>query len=366
MKSNFPLKAAALICCAVIMISFAAAALPLSQRGAEGAAEVPEYDYGPLKAEQNAVIASEATEYACAMYIDGVLAGYYKDVTAAKEELEHQKSLLLEQSGVDYISASFSNNVTFKSGSYAVSQIEAAESRAFPELSAEIRYYETVGYTLDYEVEYRDNAELYYGREKTVSEGRDGYSETTYLVVLSGGKELSRTAVAENIVTEPVNCVIERGVKAKKPSADVTPIFIVPYDGAITSEYGTRYLMGNSFHKGVDISGVKSSSECYGAEIHAGGDGVVIQAGWMDGFGYVVIIEHANGMHSYYAHQKQVACSVGDVVKQGDVIGYIGSSGRSTGPHVHFELRVPDENGKYYAIDPEPYLIDYDSYPHRG
>ena len=167
------------------------------------------------------------------------------------------------------------------------------------------------------------------------------------------------------MLEEPVNQVVERGVKAKKAVTDISPIFTMPYEGGITSEYGTRYLMGGTFHNGVDISGVNNSSECYGAEIHAAGDGTVIKAGWESGFGYLVIIEHSNGIHTYYAHQKKVACKVGDVVKQGDVIGYIGSTGNSTGPHVHFEIRVPDEDGKYYSVDPEPYIIDYDSYPHR-
>ena len=200
---------------------------------------------------------------------------------------------------------------------------------------------------------------------QVVVEGADGSADDTYLVVTVDGVETSRTLIASNITAEPVNCVIERGIKAKKAVSNVTPIFIMPYEGSITSEYGTRYLMGNTFHKGVDISGVRNSSECYGKEIHAAGDGTVYFAGWQSGFGYLVIIEHANGIRTYYAHQKKVAVKAGDEVKQGDVIGYVGNSGNTTGPHVHFEIRVPDEDGKYYDVDPEPYIIDYDSYPHR-
>ncbi len=365
MKNKLRFKTASLVCFAVLIISFALAALPMLHGESTAVTEIPENSYA-AESERSPDFVPEETRFACALYIDGKLAGYYSDVAAAKAELERQKQSVLENSGVAYVSAAFGNSFTFKSERFPVSYIEAASGLPFPQLDVELTCYETVGNTVEHTVQYRDNADLNPGKEKLISEGKDGYTETTYRIVLRNGVEVSRSAVAENIIAEPVAEVIERGVKAKKTAADITPVFIAPYDGAITSEYGTRYLMGNTFHKGVDISGVKSSSECYGAEIHAAGDGTVIHAGWMDGFGYLVILEHDNGMRTYYAHQKNVACKVGDSVMQGDVIGYIGTSGRSTGPHVHFEVRVPDENGKYYSIDPEPYIIDYDSYPHRG
>ena len=364
MKKKLPFKTASVICCAVLVVSFVLAAIPAFKNDPGHSAEIPQNTYVPPLHEREWDYCSEETEYACAMYIDGALAGYYADIEAAKAALNAAADKQLSVLCAECINSELKNDVTFKSGYYPVSQL--AESTAgIPILTLQYTVYNTVSRVIDYAVEYRDNAEQYSGKEKVLTSGAEGLSDDTYVVVMLNGAEISRTLVSSNIIAEPVNEVIERGIKLKKGSADITPLFTMPYEGGITSEYGTRYLMGNTFHKGVDISGVNNSSECYGAEIHAAGDGVVIRAGWESGFGYLVIIEHANGMRTYYAHQKKVGVKEGAYVKQGDVIGYIGSTGNSTGPHVHFEIRVPDENGKYYAIDPEPYIINYSSYPHR-
>lgn len=365
MKNTFSFKTAALICCAVLIISFAVAASVFSGGGASGMTEVPENSYAEDKFAGRSDFSPEETETACALYIDGALAGYYKDKAAAEYAVESAGLSQLAELETPYISSEIISSVLYKTGEYPVTQIASASAVEFPRLTIAVTSYVTEHTVLEYAVEYRDDASQYAGREKVVVEGADGSSEDTYLVVTVDGIETSRTLIASNITAEPVNCVIERGIKAKKAVSNVTPIFIMPYEGGITSEYGTRYLMGNTFHKGVDISGVNNSSECYGKEIHAAGDGTVYFAGWQSGFGNLVIIEHANGIRTYYAHQKKVAVKAGDEVKQGDVIGYVGSSGRATGPHVHFEIRVPDENGKYYDVDPEPYIIDYDSYPRR-
>ena len=77
-----------------------------------------------------------------------------------------------------------------------------------------------------------------------------------------------------------------------------------------------------------------------------------------------MIIEHSNGLHTYYAHQSKIGVKVGDYVKQGDVIGYIGNSGNSYGAHLHFEIRVPGSDGEYKnSVDPADYLIGYEYYP---
>jgi murein DD-endopeptidase MepM/ murein hydrolase activator NlpD len=77
----------------------------------------------------------------------------------------------------------------------------------------------------------------------------------------------------------------------------------------------------------------------------------VIHAGWLGGYGNLVVIDHGNGLATAYAHNSSLAVSVGQSVTQGDVISYVGSTGHSTGPHMHFEVRV---NGA--AVDPLGYL----------
>ncbi|MFN8040306.1 MAG: peptidoglycan DD-metalloendopeptidase family protein [Acidimicrobiales bacterium] len=115
-----------------------------------------------------------------------------------------------------------------------------------------------------------------------------------------------------------------------------------PISGVVTSPFGTRW---GRMHQGIDI-GAGS-----GTPIHAAGSGTVFFCGVMDGYGNVALIDHGNGMVTLYAHQSQLACSVGQRVGTGQVIGYVGSTGHSTGPHLHFETRV-----RGVAVDPMQYL----------
>jgi murein DD-endopeptidase MepM/ murein hydrolase activator NlpD len=106
---------------------------------------------------------------------------------------------------------------------------------------------------------------------------------------------------------------------------------IWPVSGPITSPFGMRW---GRLHPGIDI-GVP-----IGTPIHAAKSGTVIYASWMSGYGYFVIIDHGGGFSTAYAHQSRLAVSVGEQVAQGQVIGYSGNTGESTGPHLHFETRV--------------------------
>lgn len=117
----------------------------------------------------------------------------------------------------------------------------------------------------------------------------------------------------------------------------------------ITSGYGTRMhpIQGISkFHTGLDIGNAG-----YGAPVIAAADGVVTLASYYGGYGNCVMINHGNGVSTLYGHGQKILTSVGTIVKQGDVIMEVGSTGASTGPHLHFEVRI---NGKHTS--PIPYL----------
>jgi murein DD-endopeptidase MepM/ murein hydrolase activator NlpD len=117
---------------------------------------------------------------------------------------------------------------------------------------------------------------------------------------------------------------------------------IWPVNGPVTSGFGMRW---GRMHQGIDIS---ASS---GTPIRAAKAGAVITAGTMGGYGNVVIISHGGGFTTLYAHQSRLSSAQGQEVAQGQIIGYVGSTGHSTGPHLHFETRV---NGA--AQDPRRYL----------
>ena len=123
---------------------------------------------------------------------------------------------------------------------------------------------------------------------------------------------------------------------------------IWPVSGPITSEFGwrTHPIFGSArFHSGLDIGAD------YGVPIHAAQSGIVIEAGWIGGYGNTIMIEHGGGIVTLYGHNESLAVGVGQHVNQGDVIAYCGSTGNSTGPHCHFEVRVGGE-----PVSPWDYL----------
>ena len=115
---------------------------------------------------------------------------------------------------------------------------------------------------------------------------------------------------------------------------------IWPIVGEITSEFGwrTHPIYGDSrYHSGLDIAGD------YGDPIHAAAAGQVIYSGWISGYGYAVVIDHGGGISTLYGHNESLVVSEGQIVAQGQVIAYCGSTGNSTGPHCHFEVREGGE-----------------------
>lgn len=122
---------------------------------------------------------------------------------------------------------------------------------------------------------------------------------------------------------------------ASRPAAS-TGGMAMPASGPITSYFGYRYhpiLHFTRFHAGIDIGAG------WGSPIVAAGDGQVIGAGWSGGYGREVQIAHGGGLVSLYGHMSEIVAQPGSFVREGQVIGYVGSSGLSTGPHLHFEVR---------------------------
>jgi murein DD-endopeptidase MepM/ murein hydrolase activator NlpD len=117
---------------------------------------------------------------------------------------------------------------------------------------------------------------------------------------------------------------------------------IWPVQGPVTSPFGFRW---GRMHEGIDI-GVGA-----GTPIHAAASGTIIYCGWESGYGNLTVIDHGGNLATAYGHQSSIAVACGQHVSQGDVIGYVGSTGHSTGPHLHFEVRI---NGS--PVDPLGYL----------
>lgn len=129
-----------------------------------------------------------------------------------------------------------------------------------------------------------------------------------------------------------VNSGYVSGASIKKVELGIS--LIKPISGIITCRFGSRESTSPTGHRGLDIAAPT------GTPIKAASAGTVTTAGWNDSYGYMVIISHGNGIQTVYAHSSQLLVSVGQKVSQGQVIAKVGSTGYSTGPHLHLEIRV--------------------------
>lgn len=171
---------------------------------------------------------------------------------------------------------------------------------------------------------------------------------------LNTDKEALESAQAQlEADSEAIGILIQRQMAAGKarlrdPVVLGSGRLLYPSDGAITSAFGWRRhpLLGSSrFHAGIDFGA------SYGSTIRAADSGTVIFSGWYGGYGYAVVIDHGGGIATLYGHSSELYVSEGQTVQRGEAIAAVGSTGLSTGPHLHFEVR---ENGK--PVDPTRYL----------
>lgn len=159
------------------------------------------------------------------------------------------------------------------------------------------------------------------------------------------------TMELQNSQPDKINPVQENKKTTDNTGALAATPSIWPASGAVTSGFGQRsspWEDGSELHPGIDIA-VDS-----GTPVVATADGEVVKSGLSGGYGNIVQISHGNGIETIYGHNSKVAVSAGQTVKKGQIISYAGSTGRSTGPHVHYEIRV---NGT--AVDPIKFLVLY-------
>lgn len=265
-----------------------------------------------------------------------------EDITKEKEE-----NVLYEVVSGDCISLIANNNgmtvaeflsinpeISIEEGIYVGDQVVIQVPK--PELSVIRKEQQTYTETYEEEVVYIDNPDAYIGDDTVLVEGSAGEREVTAMVVYEGDVETDREILAQTVLVQAVPKEVSRGTKA-------LPTYIKPITGGtFTSGYGYRW---GELHRGVDWA-------CpIGTTARAARAGVVIHAGWANSYGYCVYIDHGDGVVTRYAHLSKVLVSSGQYVSQGDKIGLTGNTGRSTGPHIHFEICI---NGS--PVNPLSYL----------
>jgi len=213
---------------------------------------------------------------------------------------------------------------------------EITVSASIPTLSVKETVVEEYTRAVGYETVKETTDDLYTTQSRVKRAGVNGEAAVTAEVVYVNGQEEERTVLEWINISEPVDEIIEVGTK-KPPKKAATGSFMRPANGYISSRYGYRRSMGD-FHTGVDFAGPT------GTPIYASDGGKVTYAGWKGNYGYCVFIDHGNGYTTVYAHCSKLLVKVGQSVAKGETIAKVGSTGRSTGPHLHFEVRV---NGKH-------------------
>lgn len=192
------------------------------------------------------------------------------------------------------------------------------------------------------EVEYVYEDSWYTTQTEVLQEEAAGYHRITALITERNGTEESREMIDEEVLQEPVAKIIKKGTQTP-------PTYIKPISGGrLSSGFGGRKSPtkgASTNHKGVDWATPK------GTAVMASSGGTVTVAGWQNGYGYVVYINHPDGKQTRYGHLSKVLVSVGQKVQQGQKIALSGNTGRSTGPHLHFEIRI---NGQ--AVNPLNYI----------
>ncbi len=194
-------------------------------------------------------------------------------------------------------------------------------------------------------VEYKEDDSMYQGDTKVLDPGEEGMALVSARITYLNGIEEARDIQTTRELSAPKTKVVAKGTK-ERPKTMAKGNFIWPVRGTITSRYGWRTLFGvSNFHGGLDIA-VRT-----GTSVKAADGGKVITSAWHSSYGYYIIIDHENGKQTYYAHNSKLLVRVGERVYQGQVIAKSGSTGNTTGPHCHFEVRV---NGQ--RVNPRNYL----------
>lgn len=194
---------------------------------------------------------------------------------------------------------------------------------------------------IPFKIEYEDTQELYKGDKKLKADGKEGRKLVNKEFVSINGILEETKIISENVLDQPKAQIILRGTK-ERPRTVATGIFMLPSRGSISSRFGERW---GRPHTGIDIAVPKGTPNL------AADGGVVTFADWENDYGKLVIIDHENGITTYYGHNDTINVKVGQRVAKGDVIGTAGTTGRVTGSNLHFEVRI---NG--VPVDPLNYL----------
>ena len=287
--------------------------------------------------------------------ISGEEIGYIENIQAFEENLKNE-IISGETKNVDSINLSEEPEYELK---LVNRTLETNESKIATEIEDEVvvtyKYYDVA-----YKNETIQSVDTIEEAEEIVNEIKENNSEQdvdlTIIEKYTENEEEVKTSELEVAKTETQTIVAERIAEEQKqkeeeerinslPDINGIKLAVTPIEGTITSRYGVSSRIRKSTHTGLDIAATS------GTPIKVVAAGTVIAASYDGSYGKLVKVDHGNGVETWYAHTSKMYVKVGEQVEAGDVIAAVGSTGNSTGPHLHLEIRV---NGEH--VNPQDYL----------
>ncbi len=280
--------------------------------------------------------ASDEIQNATGVHINGELVGVATDGQAIQDVLNQALAPYQESQNENH-RVEFAQDVQLVPGVYFTSSIESTDTLIDALYSNPdylkvktidvVEYDEEIAYTSE-EVE---SDEYYTGVRKVIQAGRNGSQHVVAEVTSIDGQEVSRVPLQVTVTEEMTPRIVAVGTQTP-PATSITGSGVLVFP--VPDYVGISTRFGQGGHRGVDLRAP------YGAPIYACDSGTVVEAGWHYSWGNYVKIDHGNGMATLYAHCSSLAVSAGQGVARGQVIGYVGSTGYSSGNHCHLELYI--------------------------
>ena len=294
---------------------------------------------------------SDVISEAAGLYVNGELTGVVRSSTDLRYLLETMLSDEKAEQKAD--SAEYLESVELINGLFPTERIESADAvrkTMEDELHIMVSRKETYTESISYKTVTQKDSSQYTDYSRVTQQGKEGERTCVDTVYYVGDEEVRREEVSREVTREPVNKVVVVGTK-KRPTGKIpgeasgTFTWPSPSVRYVTSTFGARW---GTTHWGIDIAG----SGAYGQTIVAADGGTVSYVKLHNyGYGYHLLIDHGNGYQTLYAHASKILVTSGQKVAKGQAIAQIGSTGDSTGPHLHFEII---KNGS--KVDPLPYI----------
>ena len=299
-----------------------------------------------------------------ALQVDGELAFYVSSAETAIQAVNDAKAHYGTMAEVDVVSVYTREQISIASVSVSMDEVLSvrqatnmllygstsvvAEEEREPMVSVIVERTFSQVEALPFQVIRVDDNTMPRGSEEVMTEGVDGTQEVFYTVIEENGAVLETTQTGANVINAPVDEVVNVGTRLLVSSARSTAGAgelawpLMDGVGVISSRFGWR---SRGWHSGIDVANAIYTT------IVAVESGTIITTEYQSGYGNLVVVDHGTGVESWYAHCDQFYVSVGDEVERGQAIACIGMTGTTTGPHVHFEVRIDGT-----PVDPLPYL----------